>query len=450
MKQAIRSTHIVAPEGVQPGVVLFENEKISVVEPHDYSGQVDALTDVGDLFVLPGLIDVHVHINEPGRTEWEGFETATRAAAAGGLTCLVDMPLNCIPSTTTVAALEAKRQAAEGKTHVDLAFWGGIVPGNSNHVNSLAQAGVRGFKCFLIHPGTDEFEMVSEADLREAMPEIAKTGLPLLAHAELPGPISQCCARLDNESADWSTYSTYLDSRPAKAEIEAVRLLIRLCREYRCRTHIVHLSAADVLGELRQARAEGLPLTVETCPHYLFFEAEAIPDRATQFKCAPPIRDLTNREALWGGLQDGTIDLIATDHSPCPPEMKCFDSGSFQSAWGGISSLSVSLPAVWTEACRRGFKIADVARWMSAAPAKLAGLDDRKGRILPGLDADLIVFDPDVRFEVTEERLHFRHRCTPYLGKQLTGEIKMTIVRGHTCFDRGAVNKKVVGSEVFA
>ena len=437
MKQAIRSTQIVTPEAVRPGVVVFEDERISAVEPHDFAGQLETLTDVGDLFVLPGLIDVHVHINEPGRTEWEGFETATRAAAAGGLTCVVDMPLNCIPSTTSVAALEAKRRAAKGKLHVDVAFWGAVVPGNANEIMPLAQAGVRGFKCFLTHPGTDEFEMVTEADLREAMPEIAKTGLPLLAHAELPGPISQCCTRLENESADWLTYRTYLDSRPEEAEIEAVRLLIRLCREYRCRTHVVHLSAAGALGELRQARAEGLPLTVETCPHYLFFEAERIPDRATQFKCAPPIRDSANREALWDALRDGTIDLIATDHSPCPPEMKCFASGSFQSAWGGISSLSVSLPAVWTEARKRGFEIADVVRWMSSAPGKLAGLDERKGRILPGLDADLVVFDPDAQFHVTEERLHFRHRYTPYLGRQLTGEIKTTIVRGRTCFDRG-------------
>ncbi len=441
MKQAIRSTHIVTPEGVRPGVVVFEDEKISAVESHNYSVQVDALTDIGDLFVLPGLIDVHVHINEPGRTEWEGFETATRAAAAGGLTCLVDMPLNCIPSTTTVAALDAKRRAAEGKAHVDLAFWGAVVPGNVNQIMPLAQAGVRGFKCFLTHPGTDEFEMVTEADLREAMPEIAQTGLPLLAHAELPGPISESCTLLENESADWLTYRTYLSSRPQEAEVQAVRLLIRLCREYRCRTHIVHLSATGALGELRQARAEGLPLTVETCPHYLFFDAETIPDRATQFKCAPPIRDSDNREALWGGLRDETIDLIATDHSPCPPEMKCFDSGSFQSAWGGISSLSLSLPAVWTEARKRGFEITDVVRWMSAAPAQLAGLGGRKGHILPGFDADLVVFDPNAQFEVTEERLHFRHPCTPYLGQQLTGEIKMTIVRGRTCFDRGAPAK---------
>ncbi len=354
MKQAIRSRHIVTPEGVRPGVIIIDDQQIAAVEPHDYFGHAEAWMDVGNLFVLPGLIDVHTHVNEPGRTKWEGFVTATRAAAAGGFTCVIDMPLNCIPSTTTVAALNEKRRAAQGKAHIDLAFWGAVVPGNANQIAPLAQAGVRGFKCFLTHPGTEEFEMVTEADLREAMPRVAETGLPLLAHAEVPAPIAEACAQLDDESADWRSYETYLQSRPPEAELRAIRLLIELCREYRCRIHIVHLSAAAALDLLEDARAEGLPLTVETCPHYLFFESESIPDRATQFKCAPPIRDSANRAALWQGLRAGTIDLVATDHSPCPPEMKCLDTGSFRSAWGGISSLSVSLPAVWTEASKRG------------------------------------------------------------------------------------------------
>jgi len=427
VKQAIRSKHIVTPQGVQPGVILIEDEKIAAIEPEGAS-IADTCTDVGDLFVLPGLIDVHVHINEPGRTEWEGFETATRAAAAGGCTCIIDMPLNCIPSTTTVAALEEKRSAAAGKTHVDVAFWGAVVPGNAHQILPLAGAGVRGFKCFLTHPGTAEFEMVTEADLREAMPRVAETGLPLLAHAELPGPIARASAHLENE--DWTRYQTYLQSRPPGAELEAIRLLIDLCREYRCRTHIVHLSAAAALPVLEVARAQGLPLTVETCPHYLFFAAESIPDSATQFKCAPPIRDSTNRETLWEGLRSGVIDLVATDHSPCPPQMKCFDTGSFRSAWGGISSLSLALPVVWTEAKRRGFTITDIVHWMAEAPAKLAGMETHKGRIAPGFDADLVIFDPSAQFEVTAERLHFRHPCTPYLGETLQGEVKTTFVRG--------------------
>ncbi len=428
VKQAIRSRHIVTPEGIRPGVIVIEDETIIALEPYDSAPAVHTSTDVGDLFVLPGLIDAHVHINEPGRTAWEGFETATRAAAAGGCTCLLDMPLNCIPSTTTVAALEEKRRAANGKTHVDVAFWGAVVPGNADQIVPLADAGVRGFKCFLTHPGTDEFEMITEPDLRRAMPKVAETGLPLLAHAELPGPIADASARLVH--ADWTRYETYLQSRPPDAELQAIRLLIGLCRDYRCRTHIVHLSTAAALPLLEAARAEGLPLTVETCPHYLFFAAESIPDRATQFKCAPPIRAAANREALWQALRNGVIDLIATDHSPCPPEMKCFDTGSFESAWGGISSLSLALSVVWTEASRRGFTLVEIARWMAEAPSRLAGLDRQKGRIAPGFDADLVIFDPDAPFQVTPERLYFRHACTPYLGEMLKGEVKSTFVRG--------------------
>ncbi len=450
MQQAIRSRHIVTPYGVRSGVIIIDNEQIAAIEPHEYSGHAETWTDVGNLFVLPGLIDVHVHINEPGRTEWEGFETATRAAAAGGCTCLIDMPVNCIPSITSAAALQEKREAAKGKAHVDLAFWGGVVPGNTDQILPLAEAGVRGFKCFLTHPGTEEFEMVTEPDLREALPLLAETGLPLLAHAEVSAPIAAACAQLDNDSADWKFYKTYLQSRPPEAELRAIYLLIELCREYRCRIHIVHLSAAAALDILENARAEGLPITVETCPHYLFFEAESIPDRATQYKCAPPIRDPANRDALWRGLRAGTIDLVATDHSPCPPEMKCLDTGSFQSAWGGISSLSVGLPAIWTEASKRGFAITDVVRWMAEAPSKLAGLNNLKGRIAPGFDADLVIFDPDSEFEVTGERLYFRHRCTPYLGQRLKGEVKRTLVRGRTCFDRGAFNEKASGREVLA
>ncbi|MBV8072524.1 MAG: allantoinase AllB [Acidobacteriaceae bacterium] len=449
MKQTIRSKHIVTHEGIRAGVIRIEDQRIGSIESYDYSEAAGEQIDAADLFVLPGLIDSHVHINEPGRTAWEGFETATRAGAAGGYTCLIDMPLNCIPSTATVDALQKKRDTFRGKAHTDLAFWGAVVPGNVDEIIPLAREGVRGFKCFLTHPGTDEFEMVTKADLRRAMPKVAETGLPLLAHAEVPGPMIDASAALDATGADWTRYATYLQSRPEEAELEAIRILIDLCREYRCRTHIVHLSAAAALHELEDARRERLPVTVETCPHYLFFDAESIPDRATQFKCAPPIRGSSNRDALWQGLRDRTIDLIATDHSPCPPEMKCFNVGSFRSAWGGISSLSVSLPAVWTEASRRGFVITDVVRWMSEAPARLAGIDSRKGRIAAGFDADLVLFDPNAEFTVDAGRLHFRHPFTPYAGKRLRGKVKSVMLRGSICFAEGRFQGCPGGVEVF-
>jgi allantoinase len=445
VKQGIRSEHIVTPDGVRPGVVIFADGKILQIAPYSIIPADLDLLDVKRLLVFPGFVDVHTHINEPGRTEWEGFETATRAAAAGGFTCLVDMPLNSIPSTTDVPSLEQKRSAARGKAAVDYAFWGGVVPGNTADLRPLAEAGVRGFKCFLIHPGTDEFAMVTEADLRAAMPVIAQIGLPLLVHAEVPGPVRAAASSL--QDADWRSYDTYLASRPEAAEIDAIRLLIGLCEETGCRVHVVHLSSAGALPYLASARGAGLPITVETCPHYLCFEAESIAKGATQFKCAPPIRSEQNQQALWEALRKGVIDLIATDHSPCPPELKCFESGSFATAWGGIGSLSVSVPAVWAALRSRGFGAPELARWMSEKPADLAGLSARKGRIAPGLDADFVVFDPDSKFEVTPERLHFRHAYSPYVGQHLQGEVVMTMVRGKACFDRGQFADERTGAE---
>jgi allantoinase len=380
---------------------------------------------MADRFVLPGLVDTHVHINEPGRTEWEGFATATRAAAAGGITCVVDMPLNCVPATTNVAALEEKRRSARCQAYVDYAFWGGVVPGNERELRPLAAAGVRGFKCFLVDPGIDEFSMVTEADLRLAMPILAGIGLPLLVHAEDPAVVT----------GDYHDYASYLRSRPDEAEVAAICLLIALCREYRTRVHIVHLSTAEAIPMLEEARAEGLPMSVETCPHYLYFSAESIAPRATEFKCAPPIRGRANQTQLWEALRRGTIDLVATDHSPCPPAMKNRPDGDFYTAWGGIASLSVALSAIWTAASQRGFDIADVVRWMSEAPAALAGLERRKGCIAPGYDADFVIFDSEAEFEVTPEKLHFRHPVSPYIGQKLRGRIESTIVRGHTTAD---------------
>ena len=444
--RAYLSHRVVTPDGIRPAAILVEGEHIRDIVPRD---QVPApsfeIKDFGAAAILPGLVDSHVHINEPGRTEWEGFETATRAAAAGGYTMLVDMPLNCLPPTTTVAALEAKRAAAESKCRVDWAAWGGVVHDNQNDIESLAAAGVPGFKCFLINPGVDGFTMVTERQLRAALPHVARTGLPLLVHAELPNPIDRATEALAD--ADWSCYSTYLQSRPDDAELGAIRMLLLFCREYRFRLHIVHLSTSHALAELRAARAEGLPVTVETCPHYLHLAAETITDGATLSKCAPPVRGRENRERLWEALREGTIDMVVTDHSPCPAAMRRISEGNFRTAWGGIASLSVALPLMWTEASRRGFTLLDLARWMSAEPARLAGCDTRKGRIAPGYDADLVVFDPEREFVVARETLYYRHAISPYLGETLRGVVKSTYVRGNPVFVEGEFSGEPGGRE---
>jgi len=415
--------------------VLVEDGRIlDVVSPDQMPAQI-SVQDFGDAAILPGLVDSHVHINEPGRTEWEGFRTATRGAAAGGYTLVVDMPLNCLPPTTTVTALEAKRSAATGQCQVDWMAWGGVVSDNQKHIEGLAAAGVPGFKCFLIHPGIDGFTMVTESELRAALPRVAGTGWPLLVHAELPGPVGAATRQL--AGADWSKYSTYLQSRPDEAELSAIRLMLSLCREFHFRLHIVHLATSEALDALRTAKSEGLLVSVETCPHYLHFNSDKIPDGQTLFKCAPPIRSPENREKLWQGLRDGVIDLVATDHSPCLPEMKRLSERNFQSAWGGIAGLSLALPVMWTEATSRGFTLTDIAQWMAEGPARLAGCDSRKGRIDKGFDADLVVFEPEAEFIATEDHLHYRHRVSPYLGEKLRGVVKATYLRGDCVFNEG-------------
>jgi len=443
--RAFLSRRVVTSDAVRPAALLVEEDHIrDVVAPDQIPAHVE-IHDFGAAAILPGLVDSHVHINDPGRADWEGFETATRAAAAGGYTLLVDMPLNCLPATTNVAALEAKRAAAHGRCHVDWMAWGGVVADNPLDIEPLAHAGVAGFKCFLVHPGVDGFTMVTEPQLRAALPHVARTGLPLLVHAELPAPIDEATAKLAN--ADWSLYETYLQSRPEEAELSAIRMLLSACREFKFRLHIVHLSTSKALPELRAARSEGLPVSVETCPHYLHLTAEAIPQGATLFKCAPPIRGRENCDQLWQGLRDGTIDLVATDHSPCPPEMKRLAEGNFRTAWGGIASLSIALPVMHTEASKRGFALTDIARWMSEAPAKLAGCDKRKGRLAAGYDADFVVFDPDSEFAVSEDRLHYRHAISPYLGEKLRGVVKSTYLRGKKVFSDGEFPGEPLGVE---
>jgi len=424
----IRGRGVVTPEGVRSASVHVAGGRIVRLGRWEEVPPDVPVVDAGESIVMPGLVDTHVHMNEPGRTEWEGFDTGTRAAAAGGVTTILDMPLNSIPATTTVNALEAKRKAAHGKSVVNVEFIGGVVPGNVGELEGLRDAGVRAFKCFLSPSGVDEFPAVSEHDLREALPVLARLGLPLMVHAEDPA-----CLLASRGSS--RKYGDYLTTRPAAAERTAIMLLTQLMARNPTPVHIVHLSSASSLDIVRTARARGLPLTVETCPHYLTFAAEEIPDGATEFKCAPPIRDKAERDALWEALIAGDIDLIASDHSPCPPEMKETE-GDFFSAWGGVASLQLSLSAAWTGARDRGLKPERIVQWMSAAPARLAGLQSRKGALAAGYDADIILWDPETRFVVDPTELLHRHKVTPYAGREMFGKVAATYVGGRRIFAR--------------
>lgn len=411
----LRSRRVVMADGERPAAIDVREGCIAAIDDYDSGGA----EDLGALAILPGMVDVHVHLNEPGRTDWEGFMTGTTAAAAGGTTLVVDMPLNSSPVTTTVAALAAKRAAADGRLSCDVGFYGGLVPGNEKELAGLVDAGVLGIKAFLCHSGIDDFPAATERELRAAMPLLAERDVPLLAHAELvtsqPPP------------ANPRSYAAFVASRPPQFERDAIALLIDLCRQTRCRTHIVHLADAGSLPMLQAARDEGLPLTVETCPHYLLFDAEGIPDGATEFKCTPPIRSRANREQLWQGLADGVIDFIASDHSPCPPELKRREEGSFDAAWGGISSLQLLLSAVWTEASRRGCSLADVVEWLALRPAAFLG---RSATLQPGRAATFVAFDSDATFAVHGNELKHRHPLTPYEGREMRGVVQQTWIRG--------------------
>lgn len=424
---AVRGRRVLTAEGFRPAAVLVEDGKIAAVAGPDEIPAGAAVREAGDLAVIPALVDCHVHVNEPGRTEWEGFETATAAAAAGGIGTIVDMPLNCSPVTTSRAALETKLGAIDGKLAVDAAFWGGLVPGNLPELGPLAEGGVVGFKCFLTHSGLDEFPNVTRVDLDAAMPAIRDLSLPLIVHAELDP-----CAEA---AGDARRYATYLASRPGEMELRAIRLLIELCRRHRTRTHIVHLSCADALDEIERAKQEGLPLTVETCPHYLTFASDEVPDGATQFKCAPPIRTAENRERLWRGLGRGVIDFVVSDHSPCAPELKKMPSGDFMGAWGGIAGLQFVLAATLSGAKRRGFALEDVVRWTARGTADFVGLP--KGRLEKGRDADIAIVDDAELFDLKAEAVRHRHSLTPYLGLRLPGVVAASYLRGRPIYEDG-------------
>ncbi len=454
MDLVVASTRVVLPTGMSPACVVVKDGRIDRIEPlaslaalasgagrghgdgHRHGpGPGPQVRDVGDLVVMPGLVDTHVHVNEPGRTEWEGFATATRAAAAGGVTTLVDMPLNASPPTTTLGAFEAKVAAAEGKLHVDVGLTGGVVPGNARELRALIDAGVLAFKCFLSDSGIADFAWAPRDVLERALPALVAEDVPLLVHAELSGPIDAAVRAQGNLSdAELRRHVAWLASRPRAAENEAVELVIDLSRRTGARAHVVHLSSSDALLHLRDARDAGVRISAETCPHYLSLAAEEIPDGATEYKCAPPIRERDNREPLWAALREGLLTQVVTDHSPAPSSLKCQGSGDFVRAWGGIASLELGLGVVWAGARARGVPLPVLSEWMSGAPAGLVGLAHRKGRIAPGLDADLVVWDPDGQRTVDTTRLHQRHPLTPYAGRVLPGHVHATILRGRTVY----------------
>lgn len=423
------SRRVFLPEGEQPATLFLENGQIAAIECSAIPAA--GAEDLGQLAILPGLIDPHVHVNEPGRTEWEGFATATRAAAAGGVTSLIDMPLNSDPVTTTRAAFAAKREAAAGQCWIDTGFWGGVVPGNAGELADMVSDGILGFKAFLVHSGIDDFPQSRKEDLLAAMPVLARCGVPQLVHAELEG---EALAQTEDQA---QSYSAFLHSRPNHWEDRAIRMMIDLCRETGCRTHIVHLSSATALPDIAAAKSEGLPFSVETCPHYLYFASESIPDGHPEYKCMPPIREKENQDGLWQGLRNGLIDCVVTDHSPCTPGLKLLESGDVLHAWGGIASLQFGLPSVWTRSRARGLHLKDLVRLMSAAPALLAGISARKGSLEVGKDADLVVFDPEAHFVVTPEMIHFKNRVTPYAAQELTGVVQRTYLRGQLVYAEG-------------
>ncbi|MEM7101710.1 MAG: allantoinase AllB [Bacteroidota bacterium] len=442
--KAFFSNQVLLPEGLQSTTILVKGGKLERILP----GKVDTgnleFLDFGNAVIMPGLIDPHVHINEPGRTEWEGFETGTMAAAAGGVTTIVDMPLNSSPVTTNVAALQEKLDAAKGKLHVNCGFWGGLTPQSLGDLEGLLETEVLGVKVFLTHSGIDDFPDIGQSDLSRVMPLIKTSGKPILAHCEISRPHADQ-ALLENNP---TSYQNYLASRPPSWEIEAIEMMIDLCRTSGCRTHIVHLATAEAISSISKAKDEGLPLTVETCPQYLCFSAEEIPDGQTVYKCAPPIREAANQKQLWEAIKTGLIDFLATDHSPAPPKLKEIDSGNLAKAWGGIAGLQFFLPAIWTKAKTQNLTLPKLSKLWSSNAAAFLGIGHRKGKIAKGYDADLVIWHPDEQFTVTESMIFHKHKPTPYLGQQLYGKVMLTMVNGQLVYQNGQIVGRNYGSIV--
>lgn len=443
MKQTLYSSRCWVNGILQPASIGIENGKIAEIKIGEKLLSADVV-DLGDAVLMPGVIDAHVHINEPGRTDWEGFDTATQAAAAGGITTLVDMPLNASPVTTTLAAFKEKLEASKGKMHVNCGFYAGIVPDNAAHLEALIEAGVLGVKAFLVHSGIDDFPHVERHTLEAAMPLFARHQVPLLAHCEL---LSEGHYD-DNLQQNPTSYQAYLQSRPKRWENDAVQMMIELCRAYRAPVHIVHVSSAETLADIEQAKREGLPLTAETCPHYLYFCAEEVPDANTLYKCAPPIRERINNQALHQALRTGGLDFIATDHSPAPANLKHIETGNLQRAWGGIAGLQNLLSAAWT-VLQKDTRLEEFIPLLTENPARFLGISDRKGMLKVGSDADLVVWSPETQFILQPEQILFKHKISPYIGKSFQGKVLRTYVNGALVFEGNTITHKNAGTWLF-
>ncbi|OWF41243.1 allantoinase, mitochondrial-like [Mizuhopecten yessoensis] len=444
-RKAFRGNRVVLDGTVEKACIVVEHGKIVDILKGEAAYDINKddfcmVVDAGNDVIMPGVVDSHVHVNEPGRTMWEGYWTATEAAAVGGTTTIVDMPLNCIPSTTSCSAFATKLEYAQNKCFVDVGFWGGIVPNNQDELRPMLNAGVLGFKCFLIHSGVDDFPAVTRSDLEVAMEILQDTDAVILFHAEMD------CSCGSPTAGEPKEYQTFLDSRPDVMEIEAIKLVCELCLKYRVKCHIVHLSSATALPLIVEAKRQGAPLTVETCHHYLSLEAENVPGGATQYKCCPPIRSKHNQEALWEGIQSGHIDMVVSDHSPCTPDLKELATGDFTTAWGGIASVQFGLSLFWTSCQKYDLTLHDVVRLLCCNTAQLAGLGHRKGAIQTGYDADFVIWDPQASYQVTIGMIRHKNKLTPYEGRQLQGVVKTTVVGGATVYDNNATVRSPRGN----